>query len=489
MKNWIKILLGISLSVMCVFTSIGYAALSSQMLISGTVEAEPPVYDTIVITDVEVCAATTAVQTSSIVPTTNVKFKVTGEAGQKVVYKMTAHNYSQTDTFVLTGISYVDSYASVISSIDISTSSDEANSNKIPASKGTNYYEGTPVAPGEEIEFYATFTLKSKLESAEFMLNFDFAPVVYSITYLVDNEVYAIDCITDNSTAYTVKTSGPNNGNMVFAGWINASGQKVNTYAAGNTRSYTLSATWENIHLIIFVDNQGNVIYQETFTDSSTKLSDEGQQFVDAKLAEMNEQAAEKDLKVTWSDYTIKGSKTDITVRPVVTYNGNLRYTLVDENSDGIIDYYVLDAVSELPSHVTILGDINGIEVKTVNKLYDQDNNFDYSSGVQHVTIEEGVKTLGHNSLAYTESLSVVDLPSTITQIDKNAFSRNFGDDKKQITINFNGTMQEWKNISKDSAWHNGLLSGTRVYCTDGYFELDVSGFIIVKYNWSEHPN
>lgn len=42
MKKWMKVLLGISLSMMCFFTSIGYAALSDTMNIEGDAEAAPP---------------------------------------------------------------------------------------------------------------------------------------------------------------------------------------------------------------------------------------------------------------------------------------------------------------------------------------------------------------------------------------------------------------------------------------------------------------
>ena len=42
MKMWIKAILGISLSFMCLFTSVGYAAISNNLLINGNVEVEPP---------------------------------------------------------------------------------------------------------------------------------------------------------------------------------------------------------------------------------------------------------------------------------------------------------------------------------------------------------------------------------------------------------------------------------------------------------------
>lgn len=42
MKAWIKVLLGISLSFMCIFTSVGYAQFSSDLSIKGDAELEPP---------------------------------------------------------------------------------------------------------------------------------------------------------------------------------------------------------------------------------------------------------------------------------------------------------------------------------------------------------------------------------------------------------------------------------------------------------------
>lgn len=42
MKMWIKAILGISLSFMCLFTCVGYAAVSGNVVINGNVEAEPP---------------------------------------------------------------------------------------------------------------------------------------------------------------------------------------------------------------------------------------------------------------------------------------------------------------------------------------------------------------------------------------------------------------------------------------------------------------
>ena len=70
----------------------------------------------------------------------------------------------------------------------------------------------------------------------------------------------------------------------------------------------------------------------------------------------------------------------------------------------------------------------------------------------------------------------------------KNTFSRNWGDDKKVLTIEFNGTKAEWQAIVNNShdEWHNGLQEGSVVKCSDGYFELDRTGLFGTGYTWRE---
>jgi hypothetical protein len=490
MKIWLKVALVVSLSFMCVFTSLGYAGISSQLEIFATAEAVSPDFDGMVIKTVTVCSGTTASQITELLLPTNVKTTVTGNAGQKIVYKITAYNDSEDKTYVYTGTAYDQSYAAVADKVAISASLDEANSKVIPASRGHNYYEGTPIAPGEEITFYVTYTLDSSITSGEMLINFKFVPVVYTITYMTGNNTYAIDCITDNSIEYAVKESGPNNGNLVFTGWVNANAERVYSYPAGNTHSYTLSAKWSNVYLIMFVDYDGNVIYQETFTDSSKSLSAAGQAIVDAKLAEWADEVDQDEISVAWESYNIASATSDITVRPIYTYTGNLKFTPKDRDGDGITDYYQVDAVAKLKDPTKIPGRFMGLDVEVVNKLYLNEDNSDYGAGVNTIEIGEGVKQLNHNSLAHTADLDTVKLPSTIEVLGKNVFSRNWSNDRKVLTIEYNGTMAEWNAIQKDADWHNGLLSGSRVICSDGYFELDRGGLLILGiYNWKAYPN
>ncbi len=491
MKMYIKILLGISLSFMCIFASLGYATLSDDLMVSGSVQAEVPDYKELVITEAVAVSGTSASETSTRVIPTTVKSTITGKAGDKIVYKLTAHNYSETETYVFSGAVYDGAYASVGDKLTISVSTDQEGRNIIPARAGLNYYEGTPVAPGEELVIYATYTLKSDISAGEIMINFSFKPIIYTITYMNVNEVYAIDCIVDNTLEYRVRSDGPANGSLVFAHWLNANAEAVYSYSAGNENSYTLSAKWDNVYQIMFVDNDGNIIYQESFTDSSTGLSSEGQAIVDAKLAELAAEVADEEMSVAWEDYNISSATSNITVRAIYTYTGNLRFTPMDRDGDGITDYYQVDAVAKLKDPTKIPGTFNGLQVEVINKLYLNEDNFDYGAGVTVIEIGEGVKQLNRNSLAYTSDLDTVKLPSTIETIDKNAFSRNWGKDQKKLNIYFNGTMAEWKEIilNSHSEWHNGLQDGSRVICSDGYFELDRGFLGLGGYTWNENPN
>ena len=81
-------------------------------------------------------------------------------------------------------------------------------------------------------------------------------------------------------------------------------------------------------------------------------------------------------------------------------------------------------------------------------------------------------------------------MPSTITTLGKNTFSRNntiggiLGgeNDKKQLTIHYNGSKADWDAISKNEDWDHGLKDNSVVICSDGKYVLDVSWG---NYNWT----
>ncbi len=468
---------------------VGYASLTNNMTVSGHATVEPPKYDTVVITEITTVKNSLSSETHSRVVPTNVHTRISGVAGQSVTYRMVAHNYSETETYIYTGELYSDEFKSVGDKMTISSSVDEAGKSKLVDNVNASYVTGKSVAPGEDFVFYATYSLNESVDDGALLVRFAFEPVIYTVTYLDGNEVWATDHVVKNDTPYYVRSEGPTKAGQVFHSWVNANAHEVESYPIGNTNDYTLSAKWENLYLIIFVDEKGEVIYQESFANSQKTLSATGQAIVDAKLMELSEIASQEEMTVAWSDYNIANATSDITVRPVYTYTGNLKLTPIDVDDDGIIEYYRVDAVAKLNDPTKIPGRVNGIDVKEVNRLYLNENNFDYGAGVKTIEIGEGVTTLNHNALAYTADLSTVKLPSTIEYIGDNAFSRNFGSDRKVLTIEFNGTMAEWQQVvaNSHSDWHNGLKTGSLVKCSDGYFELDRGLLGLGGYNWKAH--
>lgn len=488
-----KTFLYIAFSFMFLFLSIAYAAYTTTLSVMGEVSAVPSDYDEIVITNVSVANGTTVSEefNSRVVPT-NIKSNITGTEGQVVVYKITAHNYSDTITYIYSGNSCSSEFSDVANKMTISASMDASNTALLPNDLSANCYEGTPVAPGEDFVFYATYKLTDDITNGDILINYNFKPVVYTVTYLNNNQTYAIDCVTNNSVAYNVRDDHPQNGSYAFAGWVNTNAVVVESFPAGNTHDYTLSAKWDNIYLIIFADADGTVIYQEQFTSSSTSLSASGQAIVDAELARLNEAAALKNMTVSWSSYDIASATSDITVKAIYNYAGYLNLVPVYElPDDGIVDYYKVVAVDTLPKNVEVPGDVGGVPVKVIERItnIDGENDWDnYENNVKKITVGEGVETLGWNSLAWTPNLTEVYLPSTIKTMDKNVFSRNdiFGNDKKTLTINYNGTMAEWKAVvaNSNSDWYGGLKSGTVIKCIDGYFELKTGLF---SDKWNEY--
>lgn len=481
----IVFVLALSLTVTGVFAVWTYFISPSPVTEKLDVILSGFYYD-IVITDVSVVSKTVSAENTSRGGATSLQTTVTGNAGQTVVYKITAVNYSKTTTYVYSGAT-LDSG----SGITISTSSDPAGRATLPNDAGTNYVSGNPIVPGGEISFYATYTLTGDASTREILAKYHFIPVVYSVAYMDNNQLFATDCIVSNNTAYTVRTDKPQppGTNVSFSGWMNAAGVTIKSIPAGNTNNYTLSAKWDNVYSIIFVDAEGNVLYQEHITQNTTALSAAGQATVDAKLAELQSGVTEQDIEVKWSSYGF-GTASDIIVRAEYTYSGLLKlvpvYETVNGVNDGIVDYYRVDPVDSLTStnvkdgKIYIPGKVGSIPVLVIERVTNEAGSGDwdnFNDAIKEIHIGEGVEELEHNSLSYTSALHTVYLPSTLQSMGKNTFSRNISSDKKVLTIHFTGTKVEWDTVVSASPheygndWAGGLKEGSVVVCEDGYYE------------------
>lgn len=315
----------------------------------------------------------------------------------------------------------------------------------------------------------------------------------FSVTYMIGDKLHMVDYHLDPAKEYVVK--GAPEGYTNFKSWVNANGHAVSSIPGSNTNDYVLYATWLNKYTINFINASGNLIHSEDFTEGATKISGEGQAIVDKWLADENAKENPNHISVTWSQYNLSSAKADLIVRPQYDYNGYLNLVPVyEEPDDGVVDYYKVAAVNNLPEQVIVPGSVGGIPIKEIDRLTNVNGVWnEFGSNVTGIIIQEGVTQLNHNSLAWTPKLQAVNLPKTLYYMDKNVFSRNlfnpFGeDDKKVLTINFNGTRSEWATIvgRSHSEWANGLEEGTVVVCTDGYFRLEKNWLSL---NWKEYAS
>lgn len=321
--------------------------------------------------------------------------------------------------------------------------------------------------------------------------NIEFNPL-FTVTYMIGDEVYLEDYHIDSTIDYTV--IGAPNGDSDFKSWVNANGVAITTIPKNNKNDYILYATWLNKYTIYFIDEEGALIYSEEFREGTSKISGEGQAIIDKWLENENQEENINHIYVTWPDYDMKNANSDIIVRPLYDYQGYLNMDPVyEEPDDGVVDYYKVVAIDTLPAEVVVPGDVGGVPVKVIFRITNEDgeNDWDnYEKNVTKITISENVERLEWNSLAWTPNLGEVNLPNSLQYMGKNVFSRNdiLGNDKKKLTINYNGTMAEWRNVVEhsDSSWAGGLKEGTIIYASDGYFKLEKTG-LFGSLSWKEY--
>ena len=135
MKKANRVLFIAALSLMFLCLTVGYAALTTTLTVNGAANTEAVEYDTLVITDVTPLSGATVDQaTNSHFAPTNIRFNLTGQSGDTVVYKITVRNYSQTETYIYKGIKYASEYADVANRLSVSASADASGAQPLPNS-------------------------------------------------------------------------------------------------------------------------------------------------------------------------------------------------------------------------------------------------------------------------------------------------------------------------------------------------------------------
>ena len=85
----------------------------------------------------------------------------------------------------------------------------------------------------------------------------------------------------------------------------------------------------------------------------------------------------------------------------------------------------------------------------------------------EEITIAEGVEIIGANAFSSNTNLRTVNLPHSITKINKCIFNGCIpSSSSTTITINYNGTYAEWSNIIV-ADWNHYCYGFQEVVCTD----------------------
>ena len=124
----------------------------------------------------------------------------------------------------------------------------------------------------------------------------------------------------------------------------------------------------------------------------------------------------------------------------------------------------------EIPDSVTYIGDgaFSGCDNLTSVVIGDSVTYIGYSAfygcdNLTSVVIGDSVTSIGEAAFSFCYSLTSVEIPDSVTSIGYEAFEYCY----RLTSITFEGTVEQWKAISKGSDWTNGVPA-TKVVCKDG---------------------
>ena len=418
---------------------------------------------TLVITNVEeITDETSNSQPTKIIWPRSVTASVNGSAQQKIVYKITAKNKAESGKFYCIGAN------SSVSNVDVAVSLNEDGTGVHPIK----------AAPGEEIVFYATYTLKSTINESELTVDFNFEQYAYAVTYVNDSQILYVDYVTEEESKNVRTLQGENiitnppQGNYEFDYWMNAGSTEVKNIPARNTDDYILYPSYVNLYTATFVDQAGNVLAWDHFTNNNySNIISLGNTTVPPVVEEcifdywqvrVTKNGTTTIAKLSEYKFT---DGVDVTIYPVYTYNGDVNLIPVDNNRDGITDEYHVGGYSnpngqslvEIPSYV------NGNPITEIVA-----NAFSSYDGVHSIII-----------------------PKEVTYIANNAFAEKWDtiDSGETITLYYTGSYEEWmaREGNFSSNWESGISSSTRIFFLNGRDTVDVTqGYLQaeVKSSW-----
>ena len=422
---------------------------------------------TLVITNVEeITDETGNSQPTKIKWPRSVTATVNGSAQQKIVYKITAKNKAESGKFYCIGAN------SSVSNVDVAVSLNEDGTGVHPIK----------AAPGEEIVFYATYTLKSTINESELTVDFNFEQYAYAVTYVNDSQILYVDYVTEEESKNVRTLQGENiitnppQGNYEFDYWMNAGSTEVKNIPARNTDDYILYPSYVNLYTATFVDQAGNVLAWDHFTNNNySNIISLGNTTVPPVVEEcifdywqvrVTKNGTTTIAKLSEYKFT---DGVDVTIYPVYTYNGDVNLIPVDNNRDGITDEY----------HVGGYSNPNGQSMVEIP---------DYVNG-------NPITAIVANAFSSYDGVHSVVIPNTVITVGDNVLADDWGflDSGETVTIYFEGSYNEWiaKEAAFNSDWDDGISESSRIFflkdgkvdTTQGYMKATKSGSSI---KWSQ---
>ena len=159
--------------------------------------------------------------------------------------------------------------------------------------------------------------------------------------------------------------------------------------------------------------------------------------------------------------WIINGEKTNVKASAKET---------VDENPQGL-QFYIQDDGTYIVAYgdAKYLSNIVIPETYKGGKVVGIDNcGFEYCTNLTSITIPDSVTSIGDRAFYDCDSLTSITIPDSVTSIGDCAFYNS----TSLTRINFNGTVDQWNAIEKQSLG-NYYLDSYTIYCTDGEIAKD----------------
>lgn len=146
-------------------------------------------------------------------------------------------------------------------------------------------------------------------------------------------------------------------------------------------------------------------------------------------------------------------------------YNKNMNVSVASEN----IKYHSAgNCIIETATKTLVAGFNNSVIPTDGSVTRIGDRAFDSCEGLKNITIPDSVISIGDYAFEYCTGLKSITIPNSVTNIGYWVFN----DCSSLTNITFNGTIEQWKAITKDTYWNIGL-GNFIIICTDGKLDKD----------------